>query len=77
MKEFRCGDLIPDCAATFHSESDEEIFRLIAAHARDEHGIEEVPSEGIDQIRAGITEQRPTWSSYTPARRPFGSTFGR
>jgi predicted small metal-binding protein len=78
MKEFRCGDLIPACAATFHSESEEEIFRQIAAHARNEHGVDEVPSEVIDQIRAGITEQ-PTHvqHSYTPARRPFGSTFAR
>jgi predicted small metal-binding protein len=58
MREFRCGDLVPSCAATFHSDSDEEIFRQIAVHARDEHGIEEVPSEVIDQIRAGITERR-------------------
>jgi predicted small metal-binding protein len=57
MKEFRCGDLIPHCATTFHGESDEEILRQIAAHARDEHGVEEVPSEVIDQIRAGITER--------------------
>jgi len=58
IKEFRCGDLVPSCAAMFDGESDEEILRQVAAHARDEHAMFEVPSEVVDDILAGITERQ-------------------
>jgi predicted small metal-binding protein len=56
MKEFRCGELVPGCEARFEGESDEEILRRIAGHARDEHGMPEVPPEIADKIRAAIAE---------------------
>jgi predicted small metal-binding protein len=55
-KEFSCGKLVPGCGTTLHGESDEEIMERIAAHARDEHGMDEVPPEVVDQIRAVIVE---------------------
>jgi predicted small metal-binding protein len=57
MKEFRCGVLVPGCAAAFEGESDDEILTRIADHARDEHGMDEVPPEVVDQIRAAISER--------------------
>lgn len=56
MKEFRCGDLVPGCTTTFQGESDEEILEQVAIHARDEHGMDEVPPEVVDEVRAGISE---------------------
>jgi predicted small metal-binding protein len=56
MKEFKCGALVPGCAAAFEGESEEEILQRIAAHARDEHGMDEVPPEVVDKIRASISE---------------------
>jgi predicted small metal-binding protein len=57
MKEFRCGELVPGCAAAFQGESNEEILQEIATHARDEHGMDEVPPEVVDQILATISER--------------------
>ena len=57
MKEFRCGELVPGCGAKFESESEDELFEQISAHARDEHGMDEVPPEVVDQIRARIQER--------------------
>jgi len=57
MKEFRCGTLVPGCAATFEGDSEDEILQRIAAHARDEHGMDEVPVEIVDKIRASISER--------------------
>jgi predicted small metal-binding protein len=57
MKEFRCGELVPGCGAAFQAESEKEILEHIAAHARDEHGMDEVPPEVVDQIRAAISER--------------------
>jgi predicted small metal-binding protein len=57
MKEFRCGELVPGCGAAFEGESEDEILERIAAHARDEHGMDEVPPEVVDQILASISER--------------------
>jgi predicted small metal-binding protein len=55
--QFHCGELVPGCAAQFEGESEEEIMQRIAAHARDEHGMDEVPPEVVDQIRAVLYQK--------------------
>ena len=57
MKEFRCGELVPGCGAAFQGESEAEILEEIRGHARDEHGMDEVPPEVVDQILASMTER--------------------
>ena len=57
MKEFACGELVPGCDAKFHSESEDQLFEQITSHARDEHGMDEVPPEVVDQIRERIVER--------------------
>ena len=58
MKEFRCGELIPGCEAAFHGDTDDEVLEQIATHAREDHGMDEVPPEVVDQIRASISERQ-------------------
>jgi predicted small metal-binding protein len=57
MREFRCGDLVPGCGAVIEGESDDEILAQVVMHARDEHGMPEVPPEVVDTIQASITER--------------------
>jgi predicted small metal-binding protein len=57
MKEFRCGVLVPGCDAVFEAEYEDELLTRVAAHARDEHAMPEVPPEVVDQIRASILER--------------------
>ena len=57
MKEFRCGEIVPGCDARFQGETEDEILQEIAGHARDAHGMDEVPPEVEDQIRASIVER--------------------
>jgi len=57
MKEFRCGELVPGCEAAFEGESDSAILQLVESHARDEHGMDEVPPEVVDKILASISER--------------------
>ena len=59
MKEFRCGVLVPGCYATFHGASDDEILRQVVVHAREEHGMDQVPPDVVNEIRAEITERNP------------------
>ena len=57
VKQFACNVLVPGCEAHFEGESEEEILKHVAVHARDEHGLDEVPPEIEDQIRAAISER--------------------
>ena len=56
MKQFVCGELVPGCEHVFHASSDEEILEQVEVHARDDHGMPEVPPEVADRIRESITE---------------------
>ena len=57
MKEFNCGELVPGCDTVIQGESDEEILEKTAVHAREEHGLDEVPPEVQDTVRASIVER--------------------
>ena len=57
MKEFKCGTIVPGCSTVFEGESESDILNQIGAHARDEHGMNEVPPEVVDQVRANITDR--------------------
>jgi predicted small metal-binding protein len=59
MKEFSCNVLVPDCWATFEGETDGEVLEQVAVHAREEHGMHELPPEVVDQVRAAISELSP------------------
>jgi predicted small metal-binding protein len=56
MKEFSCGAVVPGCQATFNAETEDELFGQIAAHAKEDHGIDEVSPELIAQVRENIVE---------------------
>lgn len=57
MKQFRCGDIVPGCETTIEGESEDQILEQVAEHARDSHGMDEVPPEVVDRVRASIVEQ--------------------
>jgi predicted small metal-binding protein len=57
MKEFRCGKLVPGCDTVIEGESDDEVLEQVAVHAREAHGMDEVPPEVQENVRAAIVEQ--------------------
>jgi predicted small metal-binding protein len=57
MKEFRCGELVPGCEWRIEAESENEILEEVALHAREAHGMDEVPPEVADTVRTSITER--------------------
>ena len=56
MKQFKCGDVVPGCQWVTQSEDEKELFEAIHLHARDAHGMDEVPPEVVDAIHGVITE---------------------
>lgn len=55
MKRFRCGDVVPNCEATFTAPDNDGILSQVAVHARDDHGLTEISPELVDSVRAAIT----------------------
>jgi predicted small metal-binding protein len=56
VKQFKCGDVVLGCEWVTRNEDEEELFDEIHSHARDVHGMDEVPPEVEDQIHDVITE---------------------
>ena len=57
MKEFRCGELVPGCDTVIEGESEDEVLEQVAVHAREAHGMADVPPEVEDNVRAAIVER--------------------
>jgi predicted small metal-binding protein len=56
MKQFSCGAVVPGCTATFTGQSDDEILGQVATHAKEDHGMQEVPTEVVDAVKANIQD---------------------
>lgn len=56
MKEWKCSTVVPGCDWSYRGGSDEEVLEHAATHARDAHGMDEIPPEIVDTIRASIVE---------------------
>lgn len=54
MKEFACGDVVPGCSAKFKAPSDDEVLKLVAKHAHEDHGLTEVTPELVKAVREHI-----------------------
>ncbi|HEX4339975.1 MAG TPA: DUF1059 domain-containing protein [Polyangiaceae bacterium] len=54
MKEFACGDVVPGCGAKFRAHDDDELLTMVAQHARDHHGIDNVSPELVSAVRKNI-----------------------
>lgn len=56
MKQFKCGDVVLGCEWVTRNEDEKKLFEEIHEHARDAHGMDEVPPEVVVAIQEVITE---------------------
>jgi predicted small metal-binding protein len=54
MKQFACGDIVPGCTEQYQLPSEEAILAAVARHARDVHGLDDIPEDMIANVRARI-----------------------
>lgn len=55
MKQFSCGDVVPGCNVRFSAKDDDGVLAQVATHARDDHGLTEIPASLVDLVRSKIT----------------------
>jgi predicted small metal-binding protein len=53
-KVLRCGELFPGCSVEAHGESEEEILKQAAAHAKRDHGVAEIDAATLAKVKAAI-----------------------
>ena len=56
-KIMRCNALFPGCSAEVRAETEEEVLRHVAEHARTVHGVKQVDEETIRKVRAAIRNE--------------------
>jgi predicted small metal-binding protein len=56
MKKFACGQVVAGCDGVVTGETDDDVLAAAAAHAASAHGMNDVPDEVVEAIRAGITD---------------------
>lgn len=57
-KEIRCRDVGVDCDWVASGETEEEIMKKVAEHAKKDHGMDEIPEELVQRVRAAIHTQK-------------------
>ena len=55
-KTVSCRDVGPDCDFTARADTEEELLRQCAEHAREAHGMTEIPPEVAEKLRAAIRD---------------------
>lgn len=56
-KVLRCNDLMPGCAWEARGESEQEVLKQAAEHARSAHELNEISHEMMAQVRAAIRDE--------------------
>jgi predicted small metal-binding protein len=56
-KVVNCRDLGFDCGGVVRAESDEEVLQLVTQHAKEVHGMDEVPTEVVQKVHEVMQEE--------------------
>lgn len=51
MKQFFCGDVVPGCDKVFAFDDVDELLSDVAVHAREAHGMTDIPPDVVDDVR--------------------------
>lgn len=53
-KVLRCGELFPGCSIEARGETEEEILKQAAEHARRDHGVTQIDPATLARVQAAI-----------------------
>ncbi len=55
-KELNCGEIMSGCDYRIRAETEAEVLRQAAEHARDQHGVPEVDEQTAELVRSKIRD---------------------
>ncbi len=53
-KVLQCGELFPGCSVEARGETEEDVLQQAAAHARRDHGVDQIDSATLAKVKAAI-----------------------
>lgn len=53
-KVLRCGELFPGCSIEAKGETEEEVLKHAAEHARRDHGVQQIDAATLAKVKAAI-----------------------
>jgi len=56
-KVVRCRDVGFDCDGLVRAETEEEVLKQVAAHAKAVHNIEAVPAEVVEKVKKVMRDE--------------------
>jgi len=56
MPSFKCKDVGVDCSFEATAETEEELMKKIAEHAKEAHGMETIPADMLARVKQAIKE---------------------
>ncbi len=56
-KVLRCSDVGFECEGVIRAETEEEVLKKAAEHAKSEHNLEEISDEVLEKVRAAIQDE--------------------
>ena len=56
-KTVSCRDAGADCDFVARGDSEEEVLKKVAEHARTDHNMSEIPADVADKVRAAIRDE--------------------
>lgn len=57
-KVVKCRDVGMDCDFVARGETDREVLKKCADHARTEHGMDSIPTEVAAKVKAAIRDEK-------------------
>ncbi|MCK5319044.1 MAG: DUF1059 domain-containing protein [Anaerolineales bacterium] len=56
-KVVNCRDVGFDCEGVIRAETEEEALKLVAEHAKEVHGMQEVSPEVVEKVRSVMRDE--------------------
>ena len=56
-KILRCSDVGFECDGVIRAETEEEVLKQAAAHAKDAHNLQEMTAEVVEKVRGAIRDE--------------------
>jgi predicted small metal-binding protein len=56
-KVINCRDVGVDCDFSARGETEEDVIRQCAEHAKSDHGMNEIPAEMAEKVRAAMHDE--------------------
>jgi predicted small metal-binding protein len=57
-KTLKCGDVVPGCKAQFRADSEQEVLKQAAEHAKTAHNLSNIPPDVLEKVKGAIHDEK-------------------